>query len=168
MKKVLVALFCLISVYSSGKIGFGGGIDLCPNAARLSIRNWFNKIHGIELGFGPTASLEDFRFNDQSIQGKYFVGLRYNRYFRTYVGALARYTFVNDPFFHKNMPSGGAFAGNEWYLGRYRNQGVAIEGGIMYGRVTEKSYVQGTNVTIDKHYKEFPLYVSFSYKIYLR
>jgi hypothetical protein len=168
MKKSLIIIFCLVSVYASGKVGFGAGFDLSPNSARISLRNWFNKTNGFEIGFGPTANLEDFIFNDLSIQGKYMVGFRYDRFSRTYVGAIARYTIVKDVKFHKNMPSGGVFAGNEWYLGKFRNQGIAIEGGLMYGRISRMQYVEGSNVSIPDYYKEFPLYISFSYKYYLR
>ena len=168
MKKFIFILLCFASAYASGKVGFGAGFDLSPNAGRVSLRNWFNKTNGFELGFGPTANLEDFIFDDLSIQGKYMVGFRYDRYFRTYAGVLARYTLIKDPKFHKNLPSGGIFAGNEWYLGKYRNQGIAIEAGVMYGRISREQYVQGTNVSIPDYYKEFPVYLSFSYKFYFR
>ncbi len=148
--------------------GFGVGADINPNAVRLSIRNWFSKMNGFELGFGPSAKFEDFIFDDLSIQGKYLKGLKYDRFKRSYIGIVARYTMVKDPFFDRNLPSGGAFGGVEWYMGRYRNQGVAIEGGVMYGRVVQKGYVIGPNVQIDKEYKEFPLFLTFSYKYYFR
>jgi hypothetical protein len=168
MKKLLIVLFCFISFYSSAKIGVGVGFDVSPNAARLSVRNWINKTNGFEIGFGPTANLEDFIFNDICIQGKYFVGLKYSSTSRTYAGGLARYTVLKDPSFHKNIPSAGAFVGNEWYVGQFRNQGIALEGGLMYGRISRKAYIIGSNVLISKYYKEFPFYLAFSYKFYFR
>ena len=168
MKKIIVLFFCLTSIYSSAQTLFGAGFDISPNAARLSLRNWFNKTSGFELGFGPSAKLEDFVFDDICIQGKYMMGFRYDRYSRTYAGVIARYTFINDPRFHKNLPSGGIFAGNEWYLGPYRNQGIAIEGGVIYGRISRQQYIEGSNVSISDYYKEFPLYLAFSYKFYFR
>jgi|WetSurMetagenome_2_1015567.scaffolds.fasta_scaffold114740_2 hypothetical protein len=168
MKKSLILLFCLFSLNSSAKIGLGFGFDLSPNAARISLRNWFNKTSGFEIGFGPTANFEDFIFNDFSIQGKYMVGFKYNGYTRTYAGGIARYTVLKDPFFKKNIPSLGLFIGNEWYIGKYRNHGVSMEGGLMYGRISRKAYVIGPNVTIDKYYKEFPFYLCFSYKFYMK
>ncbi|MBN1820566.1 MAG: hypothetical protein JXR31_05640 [Prolixibacteraceae bacterium] len=168
MKKLIILFFCISSLYASGKIGFGAGFDISPNAARISLRNWISKTSGFELGFGPTAYMEDFIFNDMSIQGKYMYGFRYDGYLRTYAGAIARYTLVKDPRFHKNLPSGGIFAGNEWYLGKYKNQGIAIEGGVMYGRISRTQYIQDPNVEISRYYKEFPLYLTFSYKFYFR
>ena len=168
MKRILILFFCFLSAYASGKVGFGAGFDLSPNALRVGVRNWINKTSGFEFGLGPTAYFEDFVFDDISVQGKFLFGFRYDRYLRTYVGALARYTFVKDPKFHTNMPSAGILAGNEWYLGRYRNQGIALEGGIMYGRISRLQYVEATNVSIPDYYKEFPLYISISYKFYFR
>lgn len=168
MKKLILIIFCFVSVYASGHVGFGAGFDLNPNAARVSLRDWFNKMNGFEVGFGPTAYFKDFIFDDLSIQGKYMLGIRYNRFFRTYIGAIARYTLVKDPHFHKNLPSGGIFAGNEWYLGTFRNQGIAIEGGVMYGRISRKQPIIGQNVEETLYYNEFPLYISFSYKFYFR
>lgn len=171
MRKLFFALLMLLSVFSFGKdkAKVGIGPDLSPNAAFLSFRDWINKTNGFEIGFGPSAKLEDFIFNDMSIQGKYLAAFKSNRnYYRTYVGAIARYTVIKDPHFHKNMLSGGILLGNEWYWGKFRNQGFAIEGGALLGRISRKQYVEGTNVSITRYYKEFPLYVAFSYKYYFR
>ncbi|VAW21008.1 hypothetical protein MNBD_BACTEROID01-2307 [hydrothermal vent metagenome] len=159
-------LFCLLPVSSFAKIGFGAGVDVNPNAARLSIRNWFSKYSGVEFGFGPTAKFEDFRFDDMSIQVKYMKGVRYGRFSRTYLGVIARYTLIKDPFFDKDMPSGGIFGGKEWYLGRYRNQGIALEAGVMYGRVKGNQLKFESGIQVEQFYKEFPVFMGFSYKYY--
>ncbi len=165
---LIVGLLTLCSIPSFAKIGIGAGADVNPNAARLSVRGWFSKYAGLEIGFGPTASFDDFKFDDMSIQGKYFYALRYDRFSRTYLGAIARYTLVKDPFFDKDLPSAGVFGGKEWYLGRYRNQGVAVEAGLLYGKAKDSdldwNWETGEQYNLTK--KEFPAFISLSYKYY--
>ena len=104
-KLLLFGAFMLFAFSLSAKIGIGAGGDVSPNAARLSVRTWFSKYAGAELGFGPTADFEDLKFDDMCIQGKYFHTLRYDRKARTYLGIIGRYTIIKDPFFDRNMPS---------------------------------------------------------------
>ena len=165
--RYLLLAIILFSSYSlSAKIGIGAGGDVSPNAARLSVRGWFSKYNGAELGFGPTAKFEDFKFDDMSMQAKFFHAIRYDRYARTYLGMLGRFTIIKDPFFDKNLPSVGVFGGKEWYLGRYRNQGVAVEAGLIYGKVKGQSLVFENGIQSEQSYTDFPAYISLSYKYY--
>jgi hypothetical protein len=171
MRKIFLAIFILFSLIANGKgkVLIGSGFDVNPNAGFLCFRNWYNKTGGFEIGFGPSANFEDFVFNDMAVQGKYFYAFKseYN-YYRTYLGLMGKFTFIQDPYFHKNLPAGGIILGNEWFLGRFRNQGIAIEGGLLYGRISRQQYVEGSNVSITRYYKEFPLHLAFSYKFYFR
>jgi hypothetical protein len=171
MRKFLVVVLMLLvfGVSGKGKVKVGMGMDISPNAGFLSFRDWYSKTGGFEIGFGPSANFKDFLFNDLAVQCKYFYAFKSEfNYYRTYLGLMGKYTIITDPYFHKNLPAGGVILGNEWYLGKFRNQGISVEGGLLYGRISRQQYIVGSNVSITKYYKEFPLYLSFSYKFYFR
>lgn len=177
MKTLAIRIICFFAIGISlfifsepveAREGFGAGFDFNPNAVRISARHWFSKMNGVEIGFGPTAKMEDFKFDDMSIQGKVMFGLSYDRFRRSYIGIVARYTLVKDLLFDKDLPAAGAFGGNEWYLGKFRNHGVAIEGGFIYGKVKKQGFLADDLLVIEREYKEFPLYLTFSYKFYFK
>ena len=144
------------------------GLKLTNAPISLSYKILTNTKFGTELNAGIASLNSDTQYDDFMVDLRIFYSIRKKEKSNLFAGLVGGIEFVDDPTFNLTTPYFGLTAGYEYYLGKKRRNGLAIEVGYIYGQKTYRKSYKATwgSVEYIGAFENNPLMVGLAYSYY--